>query len=79
MSRRLREIVIPFRYRYIQLNKNLLELSDDIYAVWSAVWSNVRQYTRHIVIDCELDWYLARELLFGCTKIERIEYAYIPD
>jgi hypothetical protein len=70
MSRRLREIITPFRYRSIQLNKNLLELSE-IYL--DAVWSNVRQYTNH-VIDCELDWHLASELLSCCTKIDRIEY-----
>jgi hypothetical protein len=80
MSRRLREIVTPFRYRYIQLNKNLLELSDDTYTGYlDVVWSNVRRYTRHIVINSELDWHLASELLFGCTNIDRIEYVYIPD
>ena len=71
LSRRLREIITPFRYRCIQLNKNLLELSD---TYLDAVWSNVRQYTRHLLVDCELDWHLASELLSCCTKIDRIEY-----
>ncbi|KUJ07488.1 uncharacterized protein LY89DRAFT_691592 [Mollisia scopiformis] len=70
LSRMLHNATAPFRYRSINLRPSMVDpaLVD--------LWAQIHVYTRHVIVDRELDWESALDLLSGCQRIARIDWSW---